>query len=291
MFVVLVPVNLLNSLSGFVFVAQRRSHLTLLQDIIPSVIKFIPLFLLAAFFADFGVFASFGLAALAAMVIGIFFLIPTTQNGYRPRPAINKKIIKVMIRFSASNYLATLFAMTGTAILPLIVLNMLGAEQNAYFYICWMISSTVASVPSAIASALFAEGACDEKKLRNHVKRSLKFILVLLIPLIIIVLFFGKWLLLIFGTKYSQNAVPLLQVLTITALPLSVNLVYFTIKRVQKEMKSVVLMTGFTSIITLALSYVLLPRIGLLGAGIGWLGANSAVALCIIIIWLGKKLF
>ena len=54
-------------------------------------------------------------------------------------------------------------------------------------------------------------------------------------------------------------------------------------------MKSVILMTGFISIVTLGLSYVLIPHMGLLAAGIGWLSANSAVALFIIIIWLRKK--
>jgi len=289
MFVVFVPVNLFDTLSGVIFVAQRRSDLILLQDIISSLLRFIPLFLLAAFFADYGVFASWGLAILVATIIGILVLIPITQKGYRPRMAINKKILGEMVKFSASNYLVSLLGMASISILPLIVLNRLGAEQNAYFYISWTMSSTIATIPSAITTSLFAEGANDEKTLGNHVKRSLMFISLLLVPLILIIVFLGKWLLMIFGTKYSQNAVTLLQVLTITALPLSINSLYFTIKRIQKTMKSVILMTGFISIVTLGLSYVLIPHMGLLAAGIGWLSANSAVALFIIIIWLRKK--
>ncbi len=290
MFVVFVPANLLYSLSRVIFVAQRRSGLILLQGIIANLLRLIPLFLLVAFLAGFGVFASWGLAILAATVIGISFFIPITQNGYRLLPTINKKIIGELVHFSASNYLVSLLAIAPGSILPLIVLNLLGAEQNAYFYISWTISNTIATIiPTAITTSLFAEGSHDEKTLGNQVKRSLKFISLLLVPLVIIVLFFGKWLLLMFSAEYSQNAVTLLQVLTITVLPLSVSSLYFTIKRTQKAMKSVVLMTGFISIVTLGLSYVLLPRIGLLAAGVGWLGANSAVALFIIIIWLKKK--
>jgi len=288
-FVIFVPVNLLNSLSEAVFLAQRRSDLILWQDIIGSLLRFIPLILLSILLANYGIFLSWGLAVLVATVIGILFFIPITQNGYKPIPIINKKIIGEMVQFSTSNYIASLLAMSSGSILPLIVLNILGAAQNAYFYISWIIGSTVASVPLAVTTSLFAEGANDEQILWEHVKRTIKFMALLLVPLIIIILFFGRWFLLIFGKRYSQNAVTLLQVLTITALPLSVSAIYFTIKRIQKAMKSVVLMTGFTSVVTLGLSYVLLPRIGILGAGIAWLIANSIVSLLIIIIWLRNK--
>jgi O-antigen/teichoic acid export membrane protein len=289
MFVLLVPLNLFDTLCGVIYVAQRRSDLILLQDSIASLLRFLPLFLLATLFAYFGIFVSWGLALLIATIIGIFILLPKMLNGRRPKPAINRKIFGEMIQFSASNYGVSLLSMASSSILPLIVLNRLGAAQNAYFFVSWTISSTIATVPSAITTALFAEGSNNEKSLDNDVKRSLLFIFVLLVPLVIMVLFFGKWILLIFGAKYSQNALALLKVLTITALPLSINALYFTIKRIQKKMKSVIIMTGFISLVALALTYVLLPQIGLLGVGIGWLSANSPAALFIIIIWLRKK--
>ena len=289
MFIVFVPVNLFDSLTGAIFVAQRRSGLMLWQDMIISVLRFIPLFLLTAFFTNYVIFASWGLAILIAVVIGLLIFIPIIHRGYRLRLTINTKIFGKMVQFSAANYLVNLLSMAFGSILPLMVLNTLGAEKNAYFYISWTISSTIAAMPSAITTALFAEGAYDEKTLLDHVKRSIIFISLLLIPLVIIILIISKWLLLMFGTKYSQMPVPLLQILTISALPLSINSVYFTIKIIQKTMKSVIIMTGCRSAIALIISYVLLPRIGLLGVGIGWLSANIATAFFIIISWIRNK--
>ena len=289
MFVVFIPVILVDGLSGTIYIACRRSDLTLLQDIIASLLRFIPLLLLVTFLPNLGIFCAWGLGILVAAIIGVFIFIPITQNGYKPTPSINKKILGEMVRYSASNYLASLLAMMSGSILPLIVLNRLGAESNAYFYISWTISGIIATVPSAITTSLFAEGAHDEKTLGNHVKRSLMFICILLTPLIIIVLFFGKWLLLIFGTKYAQNGLPVLQVLTISALPLSVNYLYFTIKRIEKAMGSVIMITRFVSLAVLIFSYVFLPRIGLLAVGIGWLGTNTIAALFIIVTWSRKK--
>ena len=289
MFVVFVLVSLFDTLSGIIYVANRRSDLILFQDIIASVLRFIPLFLLATVSVDNAIFASWGSAILVATLIGIFIFIPITQNGFKPRLSINKIILGKMLHYSATNYFVSLLAMASNSILPLIVLNILGAEKNAYFYISWTISSTIASVPSAITTSLFAEGANDEDILRNHVRRSIILISFLLIPLIAIILIFGKWLLLIFGAKYSENATIILRILTICALPLTVNSLYFTIKRIQKAMKSVVILTSLISAISVALSWILLPRIGLVGAGIGWLVANGITALFIVITWIKKK--
>lgn len=289
LFVTFVWANTLFSFTKVVFVAQRRSGLVLSQGLIANVIRFIPLVALATVFATFGIFVSWGIAILAAGVIAILFLLPSAQKGYRPFPTINRKIISEMINFSLSNYLVGLLAMASSSILPLMVINILGAEQNAYFTISWLIGTTIATVPAAITTSLFAEGSHDEKVLGNQVKRSLKFILLLLTPVIIIILLFGNWLLQLLRPEYAQNAATLLHVLTITALPLSINSLYFTVKRVQKEMKSVVIMNAFISVVTLGVSYFLLPRMGVLATGIGWLSANGIVALLVVASWIRKQ--
>jgi hypothetical protein len=59
-----------------------------------------------------------------------------------------------------------------------------------------------------------------------------------------------------------------LWILAVSALPLSLNHVYFTMRRVEKKMKSVIWLTGFMAVSTPGLSYVLLPVMGIKGAGI-----------------------
>jgi len=61
------------------------------------------------------------------------------------------------------------------------------------------------------------------------------------------------------------------------------------VKRVQKKLAVLIGASAFTAIATLALSYVLLPRMGINGAGIAILGSHGIVAVAIVVNSLGKR--
>ncbi len=235
--------------------------------------------LLAPLFPTFGIFASFGIAILIATVIAILFFFPRVHINYRPLPILKKGVINDMVHFSSANYLATALWVSPTLVLPLMVVNFLGVEANAYFYIGWAVGNIPATIPTAASLSLFAEGSYNEQQLGQQVRQSLKFILLLLIPTILIILFLGDKILLLFGTAYSQNATELLWLLALSALPLSINHTYFSIKRVQMKIKSVIALSAFVMVGTLGLSYFLLPQMGILGAGISWLASQTLAAL------------
>ena len=88
----------------------------------------------------------------------------------------------------------------------------------------------------------------------------------------------GDKLLLLFGDEYSQSATRLLWVLAVASFPMSVNHIYFTIKRVRMEMKGVVGLAALMTILALTLSYLLLPGMGIMAVGVGWLSAQGLVA-------------
>ncbi len=100
-----------------------------------------------------------------------------------------------------------------------------------------------------------------------------------MVPAVIILLILGDNILLLFGRVYSEKALELLWILAVSALPLSINHIYFTIKRVEKKMKSVIWLTGFIALATLVISYFLLPVMGFKGAGLGWLLSQGTAAL------------
>jgi O-antigen/teichoic acid export membrane protein len=63
---------------------------------------------------------------------------------------------------------------------------------------------------------------------------------------------------------------------------LSLNYVYFGVRRVEMKMKGVIGLTAFTAVATLGLSYFLLPRMGIEGAGVAWLASQSVASVFII---------
>jgi len=281
-FVVFSNASTLWMLVGEAFVAERRAGFVLAKDLISSLLRLPLPIVLVAFFHSFGIFASWGISLGVALLLSVFLFLPRAQPGYRPLFAFNRGIVNDMLHFSFANYLSVLFWSAPSMILPIIVINLLGAELQAYSYIAWAMAGVFTMIPEAISTSLFAEGCHDEETLGLNTWRSLKMTFLILVPAVILIAAIADKLLLLFGGSYSENATGLLRILAISAIPVTINVVYLAIKRVEKNLKIIVGLTIFIAIATLALSYVLLPMMGINGAGIAWLITQTAIALVIV---------
>ena len=81
----------------------------------------------------------------------------------------------------------------------------------------------------------------------------------------------------------------LLRLLALSALPITINHTYLSVKRVQKKLTILLALSAFISVATLVLTYLLLPRLGIAGAGIAWLGSQGVVALGIIVNFIMRR--
>lgn len=290
-FVMIIPVVTISGLADQIFVAGRRAGYIFARNLIFNVSRLVLLVALAAVFHSFGIFASWGMATLVSLLVGILLFLPRAQPGYRPSLGFNRKVLTDILHFSFMNYIGDMLGSIPGFLLPLLVLNILGADSNAYYYIACSVGGMIGMIPSAISTSLFAEGSYKEAGLNQNALRSLKVIFLLLIPVVILVLAFADKLLLLFGEggDYSQNGTNLLRLIAVTSIPGAVNAVYFTIKRVQKKTKVIVCFAAFSGVSTLVLAYILLPHVGIAGAGIASLVIQSCVMLVIVGEWLRKR--
>jgi len=238
--------------------------------------------LFVLFFHTFGIVASWGIAIAVAVAVSIFTFLPRVQHSYKPVPTLKLGLLKDMWRYSSGNYLANLFMGCIPFILPLMVVNVLGAEQNAYFYIGWMIANLLFAIPLAVSQSLFAEGSHFEDKLKENVTKSLKFTYLLLVPAVIVLILAGKWVLLAFGQTYSLNALHLLWVLSLSSLPLAISYIYTGILQVSGRIKELMAIWGLIVLGVLLGSYLIMPVTGIIGIGYAWLGAQTVVAIYIL---------
>jgi len=104
-----------------------------------------------------------------------------------------------------------------------------------------------------------------------------------------LVIAIAEKLLLLYGFAYSQNGTTLLRLLAISAFPIAINYIYLSVKKVQRNLTAVIVVSIFISLITLAVSYWLLPGMGISGVGIAYLVGQGIAALGIIISFLLKK--
>lgn len=281
-FIILVGLLTLSGLVGSSYVAQRQAKFTFFMGSASSVLRIPLVILLAGFFYSFGIVGAYALAIAIAVVIGVFAFLPKVVTGYKILPELKTSLIKDVWRYSSANYVASLLFGASRWLLPLIVLNIVGPEANAYFYIAFTVASLLFIVPFAVSGSLFAEGSHFEDKLGENVIKSLKFTFLVLIPGVILVFLAGKWILLLFGESYSANALQLLWLMSLSSLPLSINYIYSTVLRVTGRLKELIIIWGLTALGVLAGSYLIIPIFGIIGVGYAMLGTYTLVTLYVL---------
>jgi O-antigen/teichoic acid export membrane protein len=268
-----------NTLISNAFIAQRRANFTMINSLISAMLQLALTLLFISFMRSFGgVLIAIVSSSVVALIISSIFFLPKTLPGFRPVPTINRNIMRTMIHFSFTNYIANIIWSSTYCVMPIMVINILGAETNAYFYIAWTIGIMLSAVAAATTISLFAEGSFDERKLVSDIWRCLKMTYLVLIPAAIIVFLLADKLLMLYGTAYSLKGTTLLRIMSIAALPQSLNSIYVSILRVKERTATLILLTIVMAVVTLVTSYLLLPLLGIIATGIGLLASQSIVA-------------
>ena len=266
-------------------VAVRRGEHLLLRNILHNLMRLLlPLALLAALGGASGIVVSIGVPTLISAGLGVVLVLPVALPGYRPRPALPRELVAHLLPFSAGTYMSELFMAAPGLVLPIMVLNLRSSEEGAYFYAAWFLGYLLSTISFSLALSLFAEGSHNQPELPRLLRASLLRALILAAMGAVAVLLLADKLLLVFGHEYSQNAASLLRVVALAALPAAITNLYLAGERVRKRVASLTLVSGFVAAVTLGTSYVLLPGMGLVGAGIGILagqGLGAALALAL----------
>ncbi len=267
-----------------VYLARKSARLVFGQSFVFGSTKVVAVILLAvAGTGAVGLLGAWVVGLVAAVGVGLALFLPRAEaGGFRFRPLVVREVVNDMTHFASANYVSALLWSAPTSLLPILITNIAGTEANAYYYVASSVSGLLVMVPMAASMSLFAHGSRDATDLAKSAVESARFSLVLLVPAIVGIFLIGGKVLLAFGRAYSDAGTRLLWILALSTLPLAVNYLYFSVRRVQQRMVGVVAGAVWVLIVTLGLSVVLLPRIGLLGAGVAWFAAQASLAAVIL---------
>jgi O-antigen/teichoic acid export membrane protein len=280
-FIIFMVSGSLSSMIDSVFVAYRSTKFILVKNSLFSLLKIIFVFLFVSLGA-YGIFASWMIAVIIASLMS--FGILAVKFQYRMKIVFYDSIIKKIGGYSFANYLSGFIGGLPTLLLPLIIINNLSSETAAFYYVSMMIASLIFIIPSASSQSLFAEGSYDENNIKPQVRKAIKIILLLLIPAILITIFLGKYVLLLFGKAYSAEGFRFLQILAISGIFISINSVFASVWRIRKKMKQIIVRGAIGAVITLGLSYLFIQNgFGLLGVGYAWILGQIGVTLLYVI--------
>ncbi len=291
-FVCFSVVSTLSGICGSSFIAGRQARYLLLKDVVYSGTKlFLPLLFVQHFHA-FGVVASWGLASALALCASLLLFMPRVIPGYVPRPTFGARLVRRAWGFSGMSYLISLIAATPRYVMPLLVINLLGPEENAYFYVAWAMSALLFSIPTSLGQSLFAEGSHDRRKLSRDIRRATLFSMALLLPAIVVLWLLGDVVLLAFGGSYSVRSVELLKILALASLPMTFERVYFTVLRIGGRLRELIVWRSVLSVTLLVACVTTVPILGLEAIGWVWFGVHSVAAVAMLLLrselWLGR---
>ena len=270
-----------------IFTAYRNTKYILVKNTIFGIFKLIfPFFLI--FLGAYGIFSSWMVSMLIALIISFIILI--VKFNYVPKFEFHKKTIKDIGKYSFGNYVSGFIGGLPIMILPLLILNKLGAELVAYYYIAMMIAGLLFIIPHATSQSLFVEGSYSEKELGRQIKKAVKIISLLLIPAIILIVFFGQYLLMLFGKEYAIEGFRFLQVIAVGGIFVGVNAVFISIFKVQKRIKEILFKSIIGSTLIIGLTYLFLSKgSGLSGVGYAWIIGQITISLVFTGMWKFSK--
>jgi O-antigen/teichoic acid export membrane protein len=263
-----------------IFVAERATGNMAIRNTVFALLKLllmIPLIQMGAL----GVFSSWVLAAAATVLLAGLVLIPRLKRDYRFVIRGMKKQVRSMLSLFAGNHFISIGSMLPEYLLPVFVSIRLSVTDNAYFYTTWMMGSIFFMVSPSVAASLLSEGSHTAKDVAQKARTSLIIISVLLGPIMLVCLLGGRYIMSFFGPSYPEHGLSLLIILAVSAVPDAITNVYVSLLRVWGRLRFAAFLNLTMAAITLGLGWILLPILGIAGAGWAWLIAQSTGSLIV----------
>jgi O-antigen/teichoic acid export membrane protein/aminoglycoside phosphotransferase (APT) family kinase protein len=249
-----------------------------------SVTKVLLLLVFVAWLPSYGVLASWTVGMVATLLPVNLLLFRRLMPQHMARTAGRGATLDPVrvVRYLAGDYLGSLSWLAATMLVPVLVLQVAGPTQNAYFYLCWQIAYALYYVSPNMGSSLIVEVANDPSQLARYSRQVFVQTLRLVVPVVVVVCVGAPLVLRVFGPAYAQHGSLVLRLLALSAIPHIVNTVYVSIARAQRRVGAIAAVLVTLCVLVLALSVLLLPRIGITGVGVAWLVSQTLLALVLL---------
>lgn len=264
-----------------IFIAFLKSNYYLFQNLLLAIFK-LSLLIIFYYLFQTNILEPWILSIILGFIFGIYLLKSSVLENFKFSIQTSLDILSKISKFSASNYLVSILGNGTALVLPLLVLNLLGPSNNAYFYMAFTLGALLFVIPNSFSTSLFAESSSHGNLFKSKMKIVLKRTYFILIPIVLIVLLLGKYVLLIFGASYALGA-PLLSYMALASLFIAINSFYNTYLRINLKMQELILITMYSSITILGLSYYfLISGNGINGVGMAYIISSFVLSVYVL---------
>ncbi len=250
------------------FIAEQTARISLLRNIAFHATKLTLLFWTVGLLAGFAVPLVWGVGAVVSLAISVA-LVPyvlsrrtVVLSNERPTP-------RDVARYAGQNYALNLAEFAPGLLLPILVLEWLGSEANAAFYLAWTIATVGFLASKAVAQSAFAQLVRDGPAGPSLLKGA-KLSLLTLGPFVVMLLVGANVLLGLFGDGYAKSAM-LLRLLALSIPAIAVSNHFLAFLKARKTTLELTLVPVVTMIALAILLPFALAAKGVEGVGVAWL--------------------
>jgi O-antigen/teichoic acid export membrane protein len=218
-FMLLTAASSVNLLTDAVFIGSNKAgYIALTDGAVAGMTKIAVLVMLAGF-GSFGLYTASTTGLAAAALVSVILIV--AHLGWRPEFRDSLTALRPLVRFSSASYATEFLSIIPQSVLPLIVLDRLGAAAAAYYYVSYQVAALTFSASYAVQATTLAEGSRDGVDLRTLVNRSIRLMVIVALPAIVVVIVCARWILLVFGARYSAHGTDALIVLVTAGVPIA----------------------------------------------------------------------
>ncbi len=265
-------------------VGLRASRWIPVENILYALAKLGLLPLLISSMPDEGIFVAW----MAPVVVTIIVVAYYTFTSRIPHNRATTELVDALpttrrlVGLAGAQYTTVLTTIALSSVASLIVIDRIGATNNAYYFISAQIAVGPLLLADGVGRSFLVEMSREGHRSRHHSRVAIGALIALTIPSVIGGYFLAPWILGIFGHPYAVHSTSLLR-MQLLALPASAVMVIYTAyawydQRVWRLVfRQVAMLVIFLSTLLL-----LVGRVGILAVGWATIVSSSLVAIVVL---------
>jgi O-antigen/teichoic acid export membrane protein len=284
-YVVSVPIWTVFVLQDSALTAIKRAPLVLVENLAFALLKIALLVVAAWLGLIFGI-AVGTLAATALLVVVVVTYLARALRGQAASDphTVQKVTARDLAGFVGADYAGNVAWQTAVFGLPLIVIALTDAGGAAVYGMAWQITYALYLVASGMGKSMVAHSAGGDSAAIVRARRGMdRKAMTLVLPGAVIVAIGSSLILSVFGRTYAETGALLLALLALSAIPNVVTNSALWEARVRRNRVVQFGLPAATSATVITGTLILIPAIGITGAGWAWLAAQSVAAAAILL--------
>jgi O-antigen/teichoic acid export membrane protein len=283
-FVISTPIWTLFVLQDAALTAIKRADLVLVENVVFALLKIGMLAAAAWLGIAGGIAVGWVVATLLVVLAVVGWLAWALRRQAAPAvPTVQTVTVRDLGEFVGADYAGNICWQAAVFGLPLVVISLAGADGAAVYGVVWQIAFALYLVVIGMGKSMVAHAAADPTAAGRARRGMERKAMTLMIPGVAVVAVGSYPILSVFGSTYAQSGTVLLVLLALSAIPNVVTNSTVWEARVRRDRAVLVGLPATLSAAVILGTVVLVPAMGVTGAGWAWLVAQSVLAAVILL--------